>query len=672
MSPTHRFLAAALSGLVAWPAAAQLGQSPLRPGMIVRGVFAPEVYVVNAAGQRQWVRSMEVYQGCGLPPAPTTVPDAIVAMAPRGSDLPTAAACIAATWSGRVVKASGDEVFLILGGQKLHITSFQSFTQCGFSPADVVALPDTGLAAVPTGPVLQTAQACQQARAGQLPSVTPVASPTPAPSPSTCTIGPRATCAGANLAGRDLRNQNLEGADLKAANLTGAQLQGANLRNVQANNAVLVGANLSGAAVDGMVIQGANLSSAVITGVNLASVADMRGARLDGVRFPSWAHEAFFRNALGAVHPSRQELESRVARGRDVKTPFVNESVAAGHYYLQVCWNRMGLLAHAPEAPAAADARSWETGCVEEEMAAYRTKFPQLGVVDLAKEWSDIQTKYAQLPVDRCMLQGNHYIKRRVLEQGAPASRYVSQCVERAGHLYLMAEHLRTYLQSAQRLVFALDSLHVNVPGAVAGEVWVNGFSAFSAQYTPARRAVLELLTHPEVDGEVQRLRNSFTNKTYVVFGFEPPEVPPGVARVVNVDCSMDFPEQKREAAVFFVQSDYFMTVEGKRQMPTTPAPTGIPAYGLKVGGHLDIPVKVGEKRWAVNLTHSGAARQITPVGGGVLAASIGSQEILEIRQKPNSWDPYLRQNHCEFTRRWVEPKLASRARYNLLRDELR
>lgn len=61
-----------------------------------------------------------------------------------------------------------------------------------------------------------------------------------------CTIGPGATCKGADLRGKNLKGADLRRADLRKANLKGANLRNANLKGANLKNANLRNANLKG------------------------------------------------------------------------------------------------------------------------------------------------------------------------------------------------------------------------------------------------------------------------------------------------------------------------------------------------------------------------------------------------------------------------------------------
>ena len=79
--------------------------------------------------------------------------------------------------------------------------------------------------------------------AALLPAALLVGAP-PAPAAPGCTLKPKASCAGADLRGRDLRDRDLRGIDLSGANLTGVDLRRANLGGANLSKASLVGADL--------------------------------------------------------------------------------------------------------------------------------------------------------------------------------------------------------------------------------------------------------------------------------------------------------------------------------------------------------------------------------------------------------------------------------------------
>lgn len=663
---TRCFVAAltALTALATLPAAAQFPVGGVRPGMVVRSLAAPEVYFINAAGQRQWIRSMDVYNGCGLPQPPTMVFDQALAPLARGADLSTVAGCLEAAYAGRPVKGSGDEVYLLVAGQKVHITSYDNFLQCGFAPNQIAMVPQAGLAAVPTGPALTTVQSCQQARAGQLPSVAPPATP------NACTIGPRATCGGANLAGRDLRNQNLEGADLRGANLTGAQLQGANLRNAVASNALLARANLSTAVVDGMLLDGADLSSAVVTGVNLAAAADLRRARFNGVEFASWAHSNYLSKIaqMRDRHPTRVELETRIANARNVTAPFANEAAAGGHIAFQICLPRMDLLAYTPTA-SAMPSSDWERACMEEELSAYRARF---GTTDFVKDWTGIQTNHARNPMELCNAQADHYVRRRVLEKGAAEQQYVQSCMQRAGRLYRVGEHLDAYLNDGvvQRLVISLRAAATAVPQAEPDEVWLSTQAFNGDQWAAARSAVYQRITHPEIGDRVRRFTNDFGRTSYVRFEMTPAELPAGgIARVVNVNCSLNFPEQEPNIFMWLFHDGYVVSHTGARLHPFDKNRGSNEGHLLKPGHSIDL--RVGSNRWQTSFRSVGLSFSTNERGGdSVLVDSVAAQNVLEVRRKEGTWDPFLRQPYCELVKRAARPAVAKEiGRSNLVRD---
>lgn len=109
------------------------------------------------------------------------------------------------------------------------------------------------------------------------------------PDDVTCSPGPNAQCAGADLQGVNLNGENLIGADfedgdlrradLREANLSGASLSDANLRAATLRDAVLIGADLSGADLRGANLRGANFSGANLRGA-LLDGANMREANL--------------------------------------------------------------------------------------------------------------------------------------------------------------------------------------------------------------------------------------------------------------------------------------------------------------------------------------------------------------------------------------------------------
>lgn len=109
------------------------------------------------------------------------------------------------------------------------------------------------------------------------------------PDAVTCSPGPNAQCAGADLQGVNLNGENLVGADfeagdlrradLRGANLSGASLSDANLRAARLRDAVLIGADLSGADLRGANLRGANFSGANLRGA-LLDGANMREANL--------------------------------------------------------------------------------------------------------------------------------------------------------------------------------------------------------------------------------------------------------------------------------------------------------------------------------------------------------------------------------------------------------
>jgi hypothetical protein len=84
-----------------------------------------------------------------------------------------------------------------------------------------------------------------------------------------CKIGPKASCAKANLRGAAIANLDLSGADLSGANLQGARASGAKF----------VGANLQGTDFDS-----ADLAKADFGNANLRN-SNLLGARLDGANW---------------------------------------------------------------------------------------------------------------------------------------------------------------------------------------------------------------------------------------------------------------------------------------------------------------------------------------------------------------------------------------------------
>lgn len=95
-----------------------------------------------------------------------------------------------------------------------------------------------------------------------------IASPVHAAS---CTPGPGAACAGADLQGLDLRGRDLSGADFNGANLSRTNLAGANLR----------GASIKGALVEHADLRVADLTGALLNGSQF-DFSDFAGADLDG------------------------------------------------------------------------------------------------------------------------------------------------------------------------------------------------------------------------------------------------------------------------------------------------------------------------------------------------------------------------------------------------------
>lgn len=110
-----------------------------------------------------------------------------------------------------------------------------------------------------------------------------VADPADAPEPAvpdepaTCTIGPAAECAGADLSGRDLKGVDLSGANLTSASLDHADASGANLSR----------ADLLGASLHQVTLDEANLASADLTNGHLTQ-ASVRRASGQGMN-ASWA-----------------------------------------------------------------------------------------------------------------------------------------------------------------------------------------------------------------------------------------------------------------------------------------------------------------------------------------------------------------------------------------------
>lgn len=672
-------IGAALCVVAAWPAWAQIAVAGIRPNTVVRGLVGPEVYWINAAGQRQWIRSMEVYNGCALPAAPILLADFLVSSTPRAADLSSPAECLSTVWAGRAAKGAGDEVYLLVGRQKLHITQYDVFLQCGFTPQDIVAVPQAGLATVPTGPALVTAQSCQQARAGRLP---PTASPPggapgvslpPTTGPATCQLGPQAKCAGANLAGRDLRQQNLSGIDLRGANLTGvnlagAQLQGANLAGANATTAVFAAANLSSAVLEGINLAGADLSEAVLSNVTLAAAADLRKAKLDRIQFSSWAHADYLRMIVNMrdPHPSRADLQARIERERAVAQAFPNEAAAGGHFAFQVCIPLMHLLAYSPGPPPIADSSTWSKDCMEKELAAYRLRF---GKTDFAKEWTELQARYAQIPDELCTQQGAHYIKRGALNQGVEAMNYVTQCRERQGKLYRIPEHLQAYLEDGEvhRRISALSASRGAVPQAKGNEVWL-GPDALATFYQPARAAITQRLSHPEINGLVQRFSNQVGSLTYVRYTIILGEtLPAGSARVTNVNCLLNFPEFAPGVKMFLrsASDGAVMSIDG-RPLERNPVST-YPGYFVAPGTSYDL--NIGRAVWTISIV-----RTTGPLNTGVvLAENIGQNNVVELRQKPGTWDPFVRQPYCELIKRSPRPDvIQEHSRFNLVRDDWR
>jgi uncharacterized protein YjbI with pentapeptide repeats len=100
-----------------------------------------------------------------------------------------------------------------------------------------------------------------------------------------------ASLTGASLTGADLWHANLTGANLARANLTGANLARANLTGANLARANLTGARLTqaGRAGTSAYLAGTDLRGADLTGADLTTRMTMRGARLDGARWPAEA-----------------------------------------------------------------------------------------------------------------------------------------------------------------------------------------------------------------------------------------------------------------------------------------------------------------------------------------------------------------------------------------------
>lgn len=88
---------------------------------------------------------------------------------------------------------------------------------------------------------------------------------------STCTVGPQAQCAGANLAGHAMRGKDMRGANMNGARMRGMDLRGTDLRGASMLGADMRGVDLRGAKLLGARFDGANLRGADLTGVRIGS-----------------------------------------------------------------------------------------------------------------------------------------------------------------------------------------------------------------------------------------------------------------------------------------------------------------------------------------------------------------------------------------------------------------
>ncbi|MBT6432699.1 MAG: pentapeptide repeat-containing protein [Deltaproteobacteria bacterium] len=80
---------------------------------------------------------------------------------------------------------------------------------------------------------------------------------------SACSVGPQASCEGADLAGLDLSFANLRGANLQGADLRGTRLVGANLQKANLQRANLQAADLSRADLTHAITEGADLTDII-------------------------------------------------------------------------------------------------------------------------------------------------------------------------------------------------------------------------------------------------------------------------------------------------------------------------------------------------------------------------------------------------------------------------
>lgn len=108
---------------------------------------------------------------------------------------------------------------------------------------------------------------------------------------------------GAQLAGRDFRDQDLRGSRLAGADLSGAILDGCNISDADLSNANLQGASLVGCDLTASCLSGANLSEATLAACLLDDV-DLSDSQ---------AKDANFRKAKGA-HIAAQNANFRGAR----------------------------------------------------------------------------------------------------------------------------------------------------------------------------------------------------------------------------------------------------------------------------------------------------------------------------------------------------------------------
>ena len=102
------------------------------------------IYVVEQ-GQRRWITTLETFTHRGYRwDDVQIVPDAVLASIPEGRPLRT----------GRLVRGSGPDIFLLEAGRQRWIPSLEVFEELGYSWWDIQPIRDVDLAGYPPGPPL--------------------------------------------------------------------------------------------------------------------------------------------------------------------------------------------------------------------------------------------------------------------------------------------------------------------------------------------------------------------------------------------------------------------------------------------------------------------------------------------------------------------------------------